>query len=245
MSKTIAVILAAGKGKRMQSDLPKVLHPVVGRPMVLFSIEAAVEATGEKPVLVVGHKANLVKEQVGALAHYVLQTEQLGTGHAVQQTERVLYDQCDYVLVISADMPLLKAKTLRHLIMAQHNHKGPLTMLTVVADDPHGFGRVIRDKNQQVYKIVEEAVASPEELAVRELNAGVYCFSAGWLWEALKQIQISPKGEYFLTDLVEIAIVTGQSVQTITLENPDEVIGINTKEHLLEAEHLLRQQLIW
>lgn len=243
MSKTIAVILAAGKGKRMQSELPKVLHPVAGRPMVMYSIEAAVEATGEKPVLVVGHKANLVKEQVGDLAHYVLQTHQLGTGHAVQQAESVLSHQCDYVLVISADMPLLTVKTLRYLITTQYNHQGPLTILTVIADDPHGFGRVIRDKNQQVYKIVEEAVASPDELAVRELNAGVYCFSAGWLWEALKQIQISPKGEYFLTDVVEIAIVSGQSVQTIILEDPNEVIGINTKEHLLEAEQLLRQHL--
>jgi len=245
MLKTVAVILAAGQGKRMYSDLPKVLHKVAGRPMVKYSLEAAIAATGEKPVLVVGHKANLVKEQVGDIVHYVLQEKQLGTGHAVQQAEHLLKDQCDYVLVLSADMPLLTSETLRHLIAVQHSHDGPMTMVTIIAEDPHGFGRVIRSANRQVEAIVEESVARSEELAVSELNAGVYCFTANWLWEALKQIQISPKGEYFLTDLVEIAVNDGLVVQTITLDDPTEALGINTQEHLLEAELLMNKQMVY
>jgi len=226
----------------MCSDLPKVLHPVAGRPMVMYSLEAAMDATDEKPVLVVGHKADLVKEQVGELAEYVLQEKQLGTGHAVQQAENLLRDQCDFVLVISADMPLLTTETLRNLIAAQQSHPGPMTMLTIIAEDPHGFGRVIRDSHHRVQAIVEESVATPEQLAISELNAGVYCFAADWLWEALKQIQISPKGEYFLTDLVEIAVHRGP-VQAITLDDPNEALGVNTQEHLLEAELFMHRQM--
>jgi bifunctional UDP-N-acetylglucosamine pyrophosphorylase / glucosamine-1-phosphate N-acetyltransferase len=244
MSRTVAVILAAGQGKRMHSDLPKVLHKVAGRPMVKYSLEAAIAATREKPVLVVGYKANLVKKQIGDSTHYVLQEKQLGTGHAVQQAEHLLRDQCDYVLVLSADMPLLTSESLQHLIATQHAHHGPMTIVTIIAEDPHGFGRVIRGGDHQVHAIVEESVATTEELAVSELNAGIYCFSADWLWEALKQIQLSPKGEYFLTDLVEIAVKNGLVVQTITLDDSTEALGVNTQEHLLEAELLMNKQMV-
>ena len=243
MFKTVAVILAAGQGKRMQSDLPKVLHPVVGRPMVIYSIEAAMAATGEKPVLVVGYKAECVQKEVGEIVHYVLQEKQLGTGHAVQQTETLLKNQCDFLLVISADMPLLTGEVLCNLIEAQKSHSGPLTMLTVIADNPRGFGRVIRNGEHNVQAIVEEAVATPEQLAVRELNAGVYCFSAEWLWESLKKIKVSPKGEYYLTDLVEIAVNSGLSVRVVTMDDPEEILGVNTQEHLAEAELLMNKRM--
>ncbi len=242
MSKTVAVILAAGQGKRMQSDLPKVLHKVAGRPMVEYSLTAATTATGETPVLIVGHKATLVKEQMGDKANYAIQEKQLGTGHAVLQAEQLLKDQCHYVLVLSADMPLLTSQTLRRLIAIQQAHSGPMTIITVIADNPRGFGRVLRNDQHQVQAIVEEAVATPQERLITELNAGVYCFSAPWLWKALHQIQISPKGEYFLTDLVEIAIHSGLNVQTLTLNDPAEALGINTQEHLLEAELQMGKQ---
>jgi bifunctional UDP-N-acetylglucosamine pyrophosphorylase/glucosamine-1-phosphate N-acetyltransferase len=243
MFKTVAVILAAGQGKRMQSDLPKVLHPVAGRPMVIYSIEAAMAATGEKPVLVVGHKAECVRKEVGEIVHYVLQEKQLGTGHAVQQTESLLKNQCDFLLVISADMPLLMSETLRNLVEIQQTRSGPLTILTAISDNPRGFGRVIRNGDHQVQAIVEEAVASPEQLAVRELNAGLYCFSAEWLWESLKKIQVSPKGEYYLTDLVEIAVNSGLSVRAVTVDDPEEILGVNTQEHLAEAELLMNKRM--
>lgn len=210
--------------------------------MIEYSLSAAYAATGEKPVLIVGHKAALVKEQVGARAHYVLQEKQLGTGHAVLQAEKLLKGQCQYVLVLSADMPLITSETLWSLIAMQKNHSGPMTMVTIIAENPRGFGRVVRNPNHQVQAIVEEAVATPEELLITELNAGVYCFSAHWLWEALHKIQISPKGEYFLTDLAEIALNDGLNVETITLDDPAEALGINTQEHLLEAEFLMGKQ---
>ncbi len=244
MSKTIAIILAAGQGKRMQSPLPKVLHQVAGRPMIEYSISAASTATGEKPVLVVGHQAELVKEQVGARAQYVLQEKQLGTGHAVLQAEKLLKDQCQYVLVLSADMPLITSETLRCLITTQKKHSGPITMVTIIAENPRGFGRVVRNANHQVQSIVEEAVATPEELLITELNAGIYCFSADWLWEALHKIKISPKGEYFLTDLAEIAMNSGLDIETITLDDPAEALGINTQDHLLEAEMLMGKEVL-
>lgn len=234
------MILAAGQGKRMQSALPKVLHPVNNRPMVEYSLDAACAATGTKPVIVVGHKAELVIEQIGDRAHFVYQNQQLGTGHAVQQAEKLLKDQSTYVLVLSGDMPLLTSTTLIKLIHAQKSHSGPLTMLTLLSDNPRGFGRVIRDADTHVRAIVEEAVATPEELLVKELNAGVYCFSASWLWETLPRIQLSPKGEYYLTDLVEIAVQDHLSVQALTLSDPIEAMGINTQEHLMEAEAHMR-----
>lgn len=236
MLTSVAVILAAGQGKRMQSDLPKVLHKVCGLPMVAYSIMSAQAATRTKPVVIVGHKAELVMNYLGDKADYAIQEKQLGTGHAVQQAEKLLRNKYDYVLVLSADMPLLTQATLTQLLMAQMAHSGPITMLTVISDNPRGFGRVIRNPNHQVHAIVEEAVASPEELLVKELNAGVYCFTATWLWEALPQIKLSPKGEYFLTDLVEIAVKAGLSVQAMTLPDPMEALGINTQEHLQEAE---------
>jgi bifunctional UDP-N-acetylglucosamine pyrophosphorylase/glucosamine-1-phosphate N-acetyltransferase len=243
MVNTIAVILAAGQGKRMQSDLPKVLHKVAGRPMVEYSLEAATAATKEKPVIVVGHKADLVKSQIGHRADFVFQAQQLGTGHAVLQAEKLLKDQCRYVLVLSADMPLLSPETLQRLIAQQRSHPGPITITTIFSDNSHGFGRVVRDRSGQVQAIVEEAVATLDELLIRELNVGVYCFDADWLWKALHQIQMSPKGEYFLTDLVAIAVSNGLEVQALTLDDPAEALGINTQEHLVEAELLMGNKL--
>lgn len=243
MLTTIAIILAAGQGKRMQSDLPKVLHQVNGRAMVDYALDAATFATHQKPVVVVGHKASLVIEHLRDLAHFVYQEQQLGTGHAVQQAEKLLRDRCQNVLVLSADMPLLTGATLKQLIAIQETHSGPVTMLTVVNDNPRGFGRVIRDRNHQICAIVEEAVATPEELLVDELNAGVYCFRANWLWETLPKIKLSPKGEYYLTDLIEIAVKENQSIQALTLSDPNEALGVNTPEHLLEAELYLKHTL--
>lgn len=238
-----AVILSAGKGTRMRSNLPKVLHPLLGKPMASYALEAAREATGSTPVMVIGYEADTVRRGFGDSAHYVIQEPQLGTGHAVQQAETLLRDSTKYVLVTTADMPLLRSETLRELVEAQRNHTGPISMLTVYADDPRGFGRIVRSQSDQVQGIVEEAHATPEELQIRELNPSVYCFAADWLWNALKRIPLSPKGEYYLTDLVGIAVAEGQSVLTLPVENPKETIGINTRLHLAEAEALLRQRI--
>ena len=237
------VILAAGQGTRMRSQLPKVLHPILGQPMIFYSIRTALDVTSRKPVVVVGHAAEAVRETVGDMVEYVSQEPQLGTGHAVQQAERKLVGSADQILVVYADMPLLRVETLKRLIEKQQMSKGALTMLTVISDNPRGFGRIVRKSTGEIQRIVEEAQATDEQLAIRELNTGVYCFDAKWLWDSLPRITLSPKGEYYLTDLVEIATRDGYTVQSITLEDQDEIIGINNRVHLAEAEKILRQRI--
>jgi bifunctional UDP-N-acetylglucosamine pyrophosphorylase/glucosamine-1-phosphate N-acetyltransferase len=241
--KITAVLLAAGKGTRMRSNLPKVLHPLMGHPLIHHALEAAQAATTETPVLVIGHSADRLRQAIGDSTRYVLQDPQLGTGHAVQQTEGLLRGQTDLVLVTYGDMPLLTNDTLNRVVQAQQTHSGPMTMLTVIASDPRGFGRIQRDSNGNVLAVVEEPQATPEQLAIRELNPGVYCFQADWLWEALRRIPLSPKGEYYLTDIVEIAVKDDLPVQAIVAQDATELIGINTRIHLAEAEALMRQRI--
>ncbi len=238
-----AVILAAGQGTRMKSSLPKVLHPLLGKPMARYALQAASQVTGRKPVMVIGHGAEQVQATLGDQAEYVLQESQIGTGHAVMQAENLLAGESDLVLVTYADMPLLTGDTLGRLVELAKSHSGPVTMLTVTTPETRGFGRIRRDNSGQVSAIVEEAQASPEQLAIHEINPGVYCFRAEWLWPALKRIPLSPKGEYYLTDLAGLAVADGYSIRDIAVADPDEVIGINTRLHLAQAEALLRKRI--
>lgn len=243
MTKITAVLLAAGQGTRMKSDLPKVLHPVCGRPMALYGLDAARSASTETPVLVVGVGAAEVRKTLGEEVRYVLQETPLGTGHAVMQAESLLKGKTDYVIVTYADMPLLRGSTLQKLVQAQISNPGPMSMLTAIYEDPRGFGRVIRKTDGTVAEIVEEYVATPEQLAVKELNVGAYCFRADWLWDALHRIPMSKKGEYYLTDTVELARKDGLPVQAIVLDDLVEIIGVNTRIHLSEAEAAMRQRI--
>lgn len=243
--KTTPIILAAGQGTRMRSSLPKVLHPLGGKPMIWHTLQAAHQAIPSKPVVVLGTGAQAIRQfidQHGG-AEYVIQEQQLGTGHAVQQAEPLLRAVGGQVAIIPADMPLISGQTLQNLLAAHQQHTGPITMLTVIADDPRGFGRVVRDQNGHVTAIVEEANATPEQLTIRELNVSGYCINADWLWGALARIPLSPKGEYYLTDLVAIAVTDGLPVQALPLEDPSEGVGINTRVHLAEAEAILRQRI--
>lgn len=241
--KVIPVILAAGQGVRMRSKLPKVLHQLAGRPMIQYSIAATREASGMTPVVVVGHGAELVRTTVGDAAFFALQERQLGTADAVRAAEGLVAGHSDLVLVLNADMPLLRAETLKKLIETQLSNPGPFSMLTVVLDDSHGFGHVLRNADGTVAAIIEEAQATPEQLAIKEVNVGAYCFRADWLWPALGRIQVSPKGEYYLTDTVELARREGLSVQAIVLSDPLEAQGINNRAHLAEAEAVIRRRI--
>lgn len=241
--KTTPVILAAGQGTRMRSALPKILHAILGKPMIWYALQAAYQATKEPPVVVVGHQADLVRRAVEQDARFVMQAERLGTGHAVQQAESLLRGKSDLILVTYADMPLVSPETLENLIAAHCNHKGPISVLTIIASDPRGFGRMLRGADGNVLAIVEEAQATPEQKAIRELNTGVMCFSADWLWDALSRVKLSPKGEYYLTDLVAIAVAEGKSVQAIQVDNPAEMIGVNTRVHLSEAAAQMQQSI--
>lgn len=242
--KITAVLLAAGQGTRMKSDLPKVLHPLCGKPMLWHVLEALKSATTEKPVVIVGHGAEKVKSYLGDTAECVLQEPQLGTGHAAMQAESVLRGKTDYVIVTYADMPLLRGETFQRLVETQRLNPGPFSLLTVIADDPRGFGRIVRNANGTVEAIVEEYVATPAQREIKELNVGAYCFRADWLWEALQRIEKNPqKGEYYLTDVVEIAVKDNLPVQAVVHDDFIETIGINSRVHLSEAEAALRMRI--
>ncbi len=243
MSRLGVVILAAGQGTRMKSKLPKVLHMIAGQPMVRYMLETVTGLTDGKPVLVVGHGAEQVKQALGDCATYVLQEQQFGTGHAVLQARPVLDGQADAVLVLLADMPLLSATTLRSLVNRHQAHAGPITMLTCIHDDAMGFGRIQRDGQGRVIGIVEEAQATPEQLAIKELNPGVYCFNGEWLWDHLPHLPLSPKGEYYLTNLIHMAVAEGHAVDAIVVRDPLETLGINDRVHLARVEGVIRQRI--
>ncbi|MBN1953866.1 MAG: bifunctional UDP-N-acetylglucosamine diphosphorylase/glucosamine-1-phosphate N-acetyltransferase GlmU [Anaerolineae bacterium] len=237
------VILAAGQGRRMKSGTPKVLHPLGGRPMVSYAIAAARALCDTPPVLVVGHGMEALQETAGDSVRYVRQAERLGTGHAVLQARPLLEGAADEVVVIYADMPLLTAETLERVGAARRQAAAALAFLTVVVDDPRGFGRVVRRPDNSVQQIVEEADATAEQKAICELNAGVYTFDAAWLWPHLADLPRHANGEYYLTDTVEIAVQQGQPIATVTAGDPAEVLGVNTRVHLAEAEAILRRRI--
>ncbi len=241
--KTATILLAAGKGTRMKSKLLKVLHPLGGRPMLWHPLQAVLKASSEKPTLVIGYQADKVKDTFGDQANYVIQSEQMGTGHAVMQAQSQLEGKSDLVIVLFGDMPLLQAETITRLIEKQAANPGPISMLTVVAEDPRGFGRIVRNQAGEVEAIVEEADCTPEQLEINELNISMYCFRAGWLWENLPKIPVSAKGEYYLTDIIAIAREQGLSVQAEIITDPQEAMGVNTRVHLAEAEAALRKRI--
>ena len=212
--------------------------------MVWHVLEALKDAATEKPVVIVGHGAEEVKRYLGDSAECVVQEPQLGTGHAAMQAESLLTGKTDYVIVTYADMPLLRGDTFKRLLETQRLNSGPFSLLTVIADDPRGFGRILRKAGGTVEAIVEEYVATPEQQKIRELNVGAYCFKADWLWDALHRIEKNPKkGEYYLTDIVEIAVRDDLPVQAVVHDDFIETIGINTRIHLSEAEAALRMRI--
>jgi len=241
--RTAAVILAAGQGTRMKSALPKVLHPVGGRPMILWSLDQA-RAVGADPiVMVVGNGADRVRERVGDGILYATQREQLGTGHAALQAHGQLVGRSDAVLILYGDMPLLRLETLQRLVALHRKRQPAVTILSVVAEDSMGFGRIVRDASGRAQAIVEEAVATPEVLAIRELNCGVYCCRADWLWDRLPTVpKTEPKGEHYLTDIVGLAVAEGEAVEVLAIDDVSEVQGINSRAHLARSEAILRRR---
>ncbi len=238
------IIMAAGKGTRMQSELPKVLHLANGRPLIDYVLDTANALDPEEIVLIVGHQAELVRK---ATTRYrlttALQEPQLGTGHAIMQAETCLSDFEGEILILSGDAPLVSTTTLQALIAFHRSRNGAATVLTAKLDDPTGYGRIIRqEKSDSVLKIVEQKDASKEELAVREINSGVYVFNARLLFQALGQINTNnAQKEYYLTDVFGICFQNGKRVYAFGTDNPCEILGINTPEQLMEAERLLLQ----
>lgn len=242
--KLASIVLAAGKGTRMKSRLPKVLHQVCGKPIIHYAVQVAKLNGADKTVLVIGHGAEEVQKYLGDRVDFARQNEQLGTGHAVQSAMPVIPDDFDTILVTYGDMPLLTAETLQKLVETQTKNSGPLSLVTMISDDPRGFGRIVRGTDRSVAAIVEEVQCTQEQLAISELNVGAYCFDAKWLRQALKRLPLSPKGEYYLTDVVGIAVQDGLRVDTFTVSDNYEALGINTRVHLAEAETEMRKRIL-
>ncbi|MFB4165055.1 bifunctional UDP-N-acetylglucosamine diphosphorylase/glucosamine-1-phosphate N-acetyltransferase GlmU [Alteribacillus sp. JSM 102045] len=244
MSNRYAVILAAGQGKRMKSDLYKVLHPVCGKPMVEHVADQVSQAGLQEVVTVIGHGADAVKEHLGDRVSYVLQEEQLGTGHAVMQAEELLADKDGVTVVLCGDTPIIRAETMQSLMEHHEKTGAKATVLTARAEDPAGYGRVIRDKSGQVTRIVEHKDANEEERTVKEINTGTYCFDNKTLFQALKQVgNNNAQGEYYLPDVIEILKKNGEILTAWQTSDFSETIGVNDRVALAKAEKALRQRI--
>ena len=241
--KTASVILAAGKGTRMRSHIPKVLHSLAGRPLMEYALDLGLDICSVPPIVVVGFESEKVQECIGDRAKVVYQESQLGTGHALNQTAGVLRGQADMIVVWAADMPLLSNETLQSVVNCQIENEGPISIVTTVSNDDRGFGKVIRSEFGEVQAIVEKSDATAEQLSINELNVGVYCFRSLWLWDELSALKPSANGEYYLTDLIKSAYSRDEKIGVVTTNSVDEIIGINTRVHLAEAETALRTRI--
>ena len=236
------VVLAAGKGTRMKSAVPKVLHRIAGQPLIEYVLRAAGAVTPASIILVLGHEADQVRT---ALSHrkdlsFVLQQPQLGTGHALLQAEPPLRGATGVVVLLSGDVPLLKPETLQRLVTEHQQAAAAATVLTALVDDPAGYGRIVRDDGA-IAAIVEDRDASPGQRQIREINSGIYAFDIAPLFDALREIgSANAQGEYYLPDLVTIYRGRGLRVETVTLEDPREILGVNTRLELAELGTIMK-----
>ena len=246
------VLLAAGQGTRMQSKKQKILHDVGGKPMVSHIFDASESVSYVRPVLVIGIGGDGVRNLIGERADYVLQSEQLGTGHATMMAQPILQGKTDQVIVTYGDMPLLKEETLRQLADQQAQSGAAIVMLTVLGEPESTFGRIVRAEDGGVLEILEHAQAkkrpNPEKwLGIRELNVGVYCFDADWLWNNIEKIPVKQARngpEYYLTDMVEIAVEQGKRVEAIITDDPDECLGAGTRREMVAVEQAFRRRAV-
>jgi len=239
-----AIILAAGKGTRMKSKLYKVLHPVCGKPMVEHIINRVEETKPAEIVTIVGHGADKVQSQLGERSQYALQAEQLGTGHAVMQAAEFLNGKKGTTLVISGDTPLLTSETLDELFEYHQGKGASATILTAHAEDPTGYGRILRDRVGIVDRIVEQKDATHEEAQVKEINTGTYCFDNELLFDALTKLNTdNAQGEYYLTDIIEILKDEGKNVAAYQTQDFNESLGVNDRVALAEANRIMRARI--
>lgn len=244
MSKRYAVVLAAGQGTRMRSKLYKVLHPVCGKPMVQHVVDQVSKLKIDHIVTIIGHGAELVRTQLGEQSSYALQEEQLGTAHAVMQAQTLLEGKEGITLVACGDTPLIKAETMEALFKKHEESKAKATILTAYADDPTGYGRIIRNTDSHVEKIVEHKDASEEERKVREINTGTYCFDNKALFDALKKVSNeNVQGEYYLPDVIEILKTSGEKVTAFSTDDFEETLGVNDRVALSKAESILKKRI--
>ncbi len=247
------LVLAAGLGTRMRSNLAKVLHELDGRPLINHVCRTAAALAPRKIYTVIGHQGEDVKEAVleelnEEYAEFVWQKEQLGTGDAVNSAREYLENEKSTLLVLSGDVPMIKAETLAGLVQQHHNHRGKgaaCTILTVQLDDPTGYGRIVRDDGGMFDKIVEQKDGTDEELKVKEINSGIYCFDTKKLFETLSKVQNNnAQGEYYLTDVPKLLSEAGESVSLYKHKDKNEIEGINNRKQLADMEKVLRRRTV-
>ncbi|MGL5271162.1 MAG: bifunctional UDP-N-acetylglucosamine diphosphorylase/glucosamine-1-phosphate N-acetyltransferase GlmU [Selenomonadaceae bacterium] len=243
MAGLVTVVLAAGKGTRMKSALPKVLHRVGGKSMLQHVLDASAAAGSERSVVIVGFGGETVKTAIGSQAEFVEQKEQLGTGHAVMQAGPLLKNETGTVMVLCGDTPLLTGDLLKRLYDEHKAIGAKATVLTAVMPDASGYGRIIRTASGTVAKIVEHKDASPEELKVNEVNSGIYCFEAQSLFSALAKVSCdNAQGEYYLPDVLEILREDGEKIWAVAADDYEQTLGINSRVQLAGAEKILRRR---
>jgi len=238
------IILAAGKGTRMRSDMAKVLHPVCEKPMVYYPVECARRVGSEKIVLVVGYQSDMVRQSLdGDDLIFVDQLEQLGTGHAVLQAREILQHFEGTILILCGDVPLLLPSTVGSFVESHRAHRAAVTVLTTCLEDPSGYGRVIKKDDDSVVRIVEDRDATEEEKRINEINSGIYCVERAFLFNAVARIgKGNAQGEYYLTDILEIAFSMNYTAKSFILDDPREVMGINTVEDLEKANRIMEER---
>ncbi len=238
-----SLILAAGKGTRMKSDLAKVLHEVFYVPMIYHVLDAVNTLSVDRTVVVVGHQKDRVEDSLQDYSvSFVEQREQLGTGHAVMCAREQLLKKPGTVLILCGDIPLIKPQTLSKMLEKHHATSFPLTVMTTKLEDPTNYGRIVCDSDGKVLRIVEEKDASPQEKMINEINAGIYCADTKFLFEALDQVgSDNSQGEIYLTDIVDIANKSGHLVNAFVAQEPLEVLGVNSRIELALAHKSMQQ----
>jgi len=237
------IILAAGKGTRMKSKYPKVVHKVVGKEMLNHVIDATEALNCKKPSIVIGHGRAIVKERINREVNFVVQEEQLGTGHAVMVCDENIPEAGD-VIILYGDTPLLRAKTLKGFVDFHKKSKNTMSVMTAKFENPHGYGRIIKDEMGNLIKIVEEKDASKEEKEVKEINSGIYCVNAKALKASIQLLNNdNNQNEYYLTDIVEILKNKKEKIASFIIEDNEEIIGVNSRKQLFEVEEILKKRI--